>query len=728
MGMGSGRRKVGARHAPDFDADADLDVQAGGDDRAATSEPIRRAPHPQAEPAAADDDSPAPQRPRANDRPPLRRRRKRGRRGGGRGRSPIPRLVYWTLVIGLWAVIAAVGAIAWVGSTLPPIHALEVPKRPPKIEIVGLDGRILATRGEMAGADVPIKALPPYLPKAFIAIEDRRFYSHYGLDPIGLARAALANVTRRGVAQGGSTITQQLAKNLFLTQERTLFRKLQELVLALWLERKFSKSEILELYLNRVYFGSGAYGVEAAAQRYFGKSARQVKIAEAAMLAGLVKSPSRLAPSRNPNGAERRAQAVLTAMAELGFVTETMAKSALTQPARAIKPVGAGSVNYVADWIMDVLDDLVGRVEQDLVVETSIDPMLQALAEKALVDELALKGAKLDVQQGAIVAMTPSGAVRALVGGRNYAESQYNRAVAAKRQPGSAFKPFVYLTALERGLTPDSVRDDKPIVLKGWKPENYTRDYHGKVTLTQALAHSLNTVSVRLTLEFGPVAVAKTAYRLGIASKLEANPSLALGTSEVSLIELTSAYAPFANGGDAIAAHVIERVRTGAGKVLYARSSQELGQIIEARYVAMMNAMMRETLTAGTAQRAQLPGWAAAGKTGTSQDFRDAWFIGYTAHLITGVWLGNDDSSPTKRATGGGLPVEIWNRVMRSAHQGVPIAGLPGLSGAPSLASVLPPIGAPTPPAPIGGNQAVKPQPIDRGLDGWFLDRIFGRR
>jgi penicillin-binding protein 1A len=726
--MGSGRRKVGARHEPAFDAEPGPDLPVAAENNAAGApEPRHRAARAQAESAAANDDSPTPQRPRG-DRPAARRRRKRGGRGGGRGRSPVSRLIYWTLVLGLWAVITAAGTIAWVGSTLPPIQSLEVPKRPPKIEIVGLDGRILATRGEMAGTDVPIKVLPPYLPKAFIAIEDRRFYSHYGIDPIGLARAALANVARRGVSQGGSTITQQLAKNLFLTQERTLFRKLQELVLALWLERKFSKNEILELYLNRVYFGSGAYGVEAAAQRYFGKSARQVKIAEAAMLAGLVKSPSRLAPSRNPNGAERRAQAVLTAMAELGFVTETMATSALAQPARAIKPVGAGSVNYVADWILDVLDDLVGRVEQDLVVETSIDPVLQATAEKALVDELALKGAKLDVQQGAIVAMTPSGAVRALVGGRNYADSQYNRAVAAKRQPGSAFKPFVYLTAIERGLTPESVRDDKPIVLKGWKPENYTREYHGPVKLTQALALSLNTVSVRLTLEFGPVAVAKTAYRLGIASKLEANPSLALGTSEVSLIELTSAYAPFANGGDAITPHVIERVRSGAGKVLYARSSQELGQIIEARYVAMMNTMMRETLTIGTAQKAQLAGWTAAGKTGTSQDFRDAWFIGYTAHLVTGVWLGNDDSSPTKRATGGGLPVEIWSRIMKSAHQGVPVAGLLGLSGGPSLASALPPIGAPTLPAPIGGNQAGRPQPIDRGLDGWFLDRIFGRR
>jgi penicillin-binding protein 1A len=660
------------------------------------------------------------------------RRRKRGRRG------PLARLFYWTLVLGLWAVIAAVGSVVWVASTLPPIQSLEIPKRPPTIEIVGLDRRPLVTRGEMSGTDVPIKELPPYLPRAFIAIEDRRFYSHYGVDPIGLARAALANVLRRGVSQGGSTITQQLAKNLFLTQERTVWRKMQELVFALWLERKLGKAEILELYLNRVYFGSGAYGVEAAAQRYFGKSARQVKVAEAAMLAGLVKSPSRLAPSRNPNGAERRAQAVLAAMAEQGFVTETMAKNALMQPARAVKPAGAGSVNYVADWIMDVLDDLVGRVEQDLVVETSIDPVLQAAAEKALVDELALKGQKFDVAQGAIVAMSPDGAVRAMVGGRNYAESQFNRAVAAKRQPGSAFKPFVYLTALERGLTPDTMRDDKPIALKGWKPENYSREYHGPVTLTQALALSLNTVSVRLTLEFGPTAVAKTAYRLGIASKLDANPSLALGTSEVSLIELTSAYAPFANGGDAIAAHVIERVRTHNGKVLYSRAPQNFGRIVEPRYVAMLNAMMRETLTIGTAQKAQVPGWQAAGKTGTSQDFRDAWFIGYTSRLITGVWLGNDDSSPTKKMTGGGLPVEIWTRLMRAAHHGVPVAGLPGLGGSPSLASVLPPIGLPTLPAPGGGptgghgghgnTQGAKPAPIDSSLDGWFLDRLFGRR
>src|SRR5215470_968168 len=674
------------------------------------------------------------------------------RRAAKRGRARLPRLVYWSLVLGLWLVIAAAGTMVWVAISLPPIQSLEIPKRPPQIEIVGSDGKPLATRGEMHGATVTLKELPPYLPRAFVAIEDRRFYSHFGIDPIGLLRAAAANVMRRGVAQGGSTITQQLAKNLFLTQERTYWRKLQEVVLALWLERKFSKTEILELYLNRVYFGAGAYGVDAAAQRYFGKSAKQVRVAEAAMLAGLVKSPSRLAPSRNPNGAEKRAQAVIAAMAEQGLITEQVAKTALMQPARAVKPVGTGTVNYVADWIMDVLDDLVGRVEEDIVIVTSIDPALQAAAEKALVDELTQKGGKLDVQQGAVVAMTPDGAVRALVGGRNYAESQYNRAVAARRQPGSAFKPFLYLTALEQGLTPETVREDKPIAIKGWKPENYAHEYYGPVTLTQALALSLNTVAVRLIQEVGPVAVAKTAYRLGIASKLETNPALALGTSEVSVIELVAAYAPFANGGSAIVPSVVERVRTAAGKTLYVRTLQDYGRVIEPRHVAMMNAMMRETLRIGTAQRAQVGNWPAAGKTGTSQDFRDAWFVGYTAHLVTGVWLGNDDSSPTRKLTGGGLPVEIWSRVMKVAHQGVAVVALPGtgmsiampftlpfttpasppaVSGGP-VTAVIP--DAPVPPAPIGARAAPAPQPPapapppQGGIDGWLVDRLFGRR
>jgi penicillin-binding protein 1A len=599
---------------------------------------------------------------------------------------------------------------------------------------------MLAQRGEMAGANVSLKDLPQYLPKAFIAIEDRRFYSHFGIDPVGILRALVTNVLHRGVSQGGSTLTQQLAKNLFLTQERTMARKLQEAELAIWLERKHSKNEILELYLNRVYFGSGAYGVEAAAQRYFGKSAKNVTVAEAAMLAGLVKSPSRLAPNRNPEGAEARAKIVLTAMADAKFITEAQAQASIGQPSYNVKPVGAGTVNYVADWIGEVLDDLVGQIDESIKVETTIDPKLQSVAEAAIIDELAAKSVKFNVSQGALVAMTPDGAVRAMVGGRNYSESQYNRAVTARRQPGSSFKPFVYLTALEQGLTPDTVRQDAPIEVKGWRPENYTHEYFGAVTLTQALAMSLNTVAIRLGLEVGPKNVVRTAHRLGISSKLEPNASIALGTSEVSMVELVGAYAPFANGGFTATPHVVTRIRTLSGKLLYMRQADEHNQVVDPRYVGMMNAMMRETLISGTAKKAEIPGWPAAGKTGTSQDYRDAWFIGYTANLVTGVWLGNDDNSPTKKATGGGLPVEVWSRFMRTAHEGVPVAALPsspggwGLSNlAQATSQVSPPTAAAPGPAPAS-NGGYRPPPTRAnarpeaaaGLDGWLMDRLFG--
>jgi penicillin-binding protein 1A len=389
-----------------------------------------------------------------------------------------------------------------------------------------------------------------------------------------------------------------------------------------------------------------------------------------------------------------------------------------------VHPAGSGSVNYVADWVMDAVDDLIGQVDRDIVVETTIDPALQGTAEQALAETLAQQGGKLNIGEGAMIAMTPDGVVRALVGGKSYADSQFNRAIAARRQPGSAFKPFVYLTALEHGLTPDTLRDDAPIAVKGWRPEDFEHHYLGPITLTQALAESINTVSVRLTLEFGPAAVIRTAYRLGIESKLEPNASIALGTSEVSMLELVSAYATFANGGFAISPHVIERIHGTDGKVLYSRSAQQFGRIVDPRYIAMMNAMMRQTLTSGTARKAELPGWQAAGKTGTSQDFRDAWFIGYTSHLVTGVWLGNDDNTPTKKAVGGGVPVEIWSRFMKVAHQGVTPTALPGLSGGGWLGG-LPPQPAEAPvSAPIARNS---PPNRNESVDGWLLDKLFGR-
>jgi penicillin-binding protein 1A len=729
--MAWGRKKSGGRREPQFGLAASLaELRLGPQDRVAGNDETPKKPSPKRKTGDTDNDAPRERRPRAS-------RGDGKRRSKTRARSGLYRLVYWGAVLGLWAAIAAVGVIVWVGAHLPAIQALEIPKRPPTIQIVGFDGSVLATRGEMAGANVSLRDLPPYLPKAFIAIEDRRFYSHYGVDPLGIARAAVANVLHRGVSQGGSTLTQQLAKNLFLTQERTLQRKLQEVELALWLERKHSKAEILELYLNRVYFGSGAYGVEAAAQRYFGKSAKNVTLAEAAMLAGLVKSPSRLAPNRNPEGAEKRAQTVLTAMAEAKFITEAQAQASIGHPSYNVKAVGAGTVNYVADWIGEVLDDLIGQIDQNIVVETSIDPKLQSVAEASVIDELAAKSVKFNVTQGALVAMTPDGAVRAMVGGRNYAESQYNRAVTAKRQPGSAFKPFVYLTAIEAGLTPETIRQDAPLDVKGWKPENYSHEYFGAVTLTQALAMSLNTVAVRVGLEVGPRNVVRTAHRLGISSKLDANASIALGTSEVSLTELVGAYVPFANGGQGVAAHVVTKIRTAEGKVLYTRPADQLSQVIEPRNVAMMNTMMQETLLSGTARKAEIPGWIAAGKTGTSQDFRDAWFIGYTANLVTGVWLGNDDNSPTRKATGGGLPVEVWTRFMRAAHQGVPVAALPNSQAGGLFSNLMQaasqataPVNAPSPASTVGRpastRTSVRPEAA-AGLDGWLMDRLFGR-
>jgi penicillin-binding protein 1A len=729
-------KKSGVRKEPQFGLGASLaELRLGPQDRIPNSESKPKKPAPKRQVEEDDDDDAPPERKPRVSRSSAKRRPKR---------INVGRLVYWGAVLGLWAAIAVVGVVVWAGAHLPPIQSLEIPKRPPTIEIVGIDGAVLATRGEMAGANIALKDLPPYLPKAFIAIEDRRFYSHFGVDPWGILRAAVTNVLHHGVSQGGSTLTQQLAKNLFLTQERTIQRKLQEAELAIWLERKYSKNEILELYLNRVYFGSGAYGVEAAAQRYFGKSARNLTLAEAAMLAGLVKSPSRLAPNRNPEGAAKRAKTVLAAMVEAKFVTEAQAQAASAHPAATVKPAGAGTINYVADWIGEVLDDLVGQIDQDIVVETSIDPKLQNLAESTVIDELAAKSVKFNVSQGALVAMTTDGAIRAMVGGRNYGESQYNRAVTAKRQPGSAFKPFVYLTAIEAGLTPDTVRQDAPINIKGWKPENFEHEYLGPVTLTQALSMSLNTVAVRLVQEVGAANVVRTAHRLGIASKLEPNASIGLGTSEVSLTELVGAYLPFANGGRGVSPHVVLKIRTTGGKLLYARQPDQFGQVIDPRNVAMMNTMMEETLLSGTARKGEIPGWTAAGKTGTSQDFRDAWFIGYTPSLITGVWLGNDDNSPTKKATGGGLPVEVWSRFMRAALQGVPVAVLPtwqGDSPLSNLAQAASQVSAPTPattpaslapmPPPNGGyrpqpsRSAVRPE-ADAGLDGWLMQRLFG--
>jgi penicillin-binding protein 1A len=610
------------------------------------------------------------------------RRRRGGRRRGGNGSligRAMRRIGHWAAV---FLIVSGGGLAAIVGyyaSKLPPTSEWRVPARPASVRILAADGQLISNRGSTAGVGLSLDQMPRTIPDAVIAIEDRRFYWHLGIDPFGLGRAIIANWRAGGVVQGGSTITQQLAKNLFLKPERTFERKVQEVILAGWLELKLSKRDILELYLNRVYLGGGAYGVDAAAHRYFGKSARDVTLAEAAMLAGLLKAPARYSPATDPDAAEARMQVVLAAMHEAGFIGDREASLALSAEVRAVTDVAGGSGRYVADWVMDMLPGFVGVPEEDIVVETSIDMRLQTAAAAALAGTLTDDAGAHGAGQGALVALDPAGAVVALVGGRDYAQSPFNRAVNGHRQPGSAFKPFVYLTALEAGLVPESVRVDQPVSIKGWRPENYSNEYRGPVTLRTALAQSLNTVSAQLAAEVGPAAVAATARRLGIASPLMATPSIALGTSEVTPLELTAAYVPFSNGGRAVIAHVIDRITSvDGGRVLYRRSGDGPGQVIDPVHVAMMNAMLAEVLSDGTGKRARIAGWPAAGKTGTSQDFRDAWFIGYTGLLTAGVWYGNDDGKPTRRASGANLPAIAWNRFMSEALAGEAVVALPG--------------------------------------------------
>jgi penicillin-binding protein 1A len=581
------------------------------------------------------------------------------------------------LVASFWGIILLGAGNLFLVSRLPDPVLLTLDDRPPNLTILAGDGTVLAERGLRRG-HVRLDYLPPYLVQAVIATEDRRFYHHIGVDPVGLMRATFRNVEAGGVVQGGSTITQQLAKNLFLKPDRTIARKLEEVIYALWLEQRFTKDEILELYLNRVYFGGGTYGVEAAARRYFGKSARTVTLPQAALLAGLLKAPSRYAPTRNVELATARIDVVLDNMVEAGFLTAAAAHAAAEQPLKLRAFGDETGYPYAVDWVAETLPDFVGENEGDLIVDTTIDAGLQRVAQQALRQRLDEEGKPLDASEGAVVVLDPQGGVKALIGGRSYRASPFDRAVKALRQPGSAFKPFVYLAALESGYTPDSIADDAPITIDGWSPQNHTGTYQGEVTLRDSFAQSINTVAVKLADDVGRWRVVRTARRLGIHSELHDRPSLALGTAEVTLLELTSAYAPFANGGEGVTPHIITRVRNGDGKVLYSLKSASLGQVVEAPYVAAMNDMMNATLVSGTGRQAALPNQIAGGKTGTSQSFRDAWFVGYTAYYVGGVWIGNDDGSKMRNVGGGTLPAKLWHDIMLYAHQGKQPLPLPG--------------------------------------------------
>jgi penicillin-binding protein 1A len=613
-------------------------------------------------------------------RSPRQKSSARGRRRG-KGRRGIiglfGRLVYWCFVLALWGGIAAAGVVVYYGAKMPAATTWSIPDRAPNIKIVSVDGHLIANRGASGGEALSLGDMSPYIPEAVVAIEDRRFYSHFGIDPIGLARAMVTNLLSGRLAEGGSTLTQQLAKNLFLKPDRTIERKVQEVLLALWLEHKYTKDQILQMYLNRVYFGSGAYGVEAASRRYFGVGARDVSLSQAALLAGLLKAPSRLSPARDPKAAEERSQLVLAAMRDEGMISAKELKHAKNTPAAHAPSYWTGSENYVADTVMDKLPDLIGDVSGDIVVDTTVDLTLQKAAEKSIRNLIDKYGKKRDVSQAALVSIDNTGAVRAMVGGYDYSTSQFDRATEAHRQPGSAFKPFVYMAALEAGRTPDSVRNDAPIRIGNWTPDNYGGKYYGRVTLATALAKSLNSVAAQLTMEVGPKAVVEAAHRMGIQSDLKANVSIALGTSEVTPLELTAAYVPFANGGYRPQVHFIRRITTASGKVLYENKGDRAPRVVSPEVVGMMNSMMEGTVSTGTAKKAAFA-WPSAGKTGTSQNSRDAWFVGYTANLTTGVWFGNDDGHPMNHVTGGSLPAEAWHAFMVTAHKGVPVAPLPG--------------------------------------------------
>jgi len=546
-----------------------------------------------------------------------------------------------------------------------------------EIVILANDGSTLAKIGSGTRM-VTVKELPAHLPQAVLATEDRRFYDHFGMDVIGFARALSANIRSGRIVQGGSTITQQLAKNLWLTPERSIIRKFKELILAIWLEARFEKHQILALYLNRVYLGAGNYGVEAASQHYFGRSARSVNLSEAAILAGLLKAPSRYAPTRNLRRAQKRSAEVLDNMVEAGYLPRRRAEAAKKTRPRLTKSATPALIHgYFVDWVEAQIPLFVGRVDGGIVVETTFDPKMQASARSALERALAKHGKKRAVGQGALIAFGSDGAVRAMVGGRSYKTSQYNRAVQARRQPGSAFKPIVFLAALESGLRPESTFRDAPLEIDGWRPRNFDGTFVGPVTVEYALAKSINTVAVKIAKHVGPKKIIATARRLGITSKLTPDLSLALGASEVSLFEMTAAYLPFANGGLGVFPYGIKSIHTRNGKKLYDRIGDTLGQVVDLHRVGWMNRMLTTAVREGTGRRARVKGREVAGKTGTSQDYRDGWFIGYSADLVAGVWLGNDDNKPTNLVTGGQLPATIWQNFATRASRGQTVRALP---------------------------------------------------
>ena len=647
--------------------------------------------------------------------------------GGRPRRSVASRFGFWTGIVAatlagalLIISIVFVGAVNVLAPDLsqPDLYALN---RPSSLTFVDQNDQPAGQRGAIVGDRVTLSELPPYVPNAFIAEEDRDFYQHHGIDLEGMLRAAVVNFQAGHVVQGGSTITQQLVKMLFLTPDRTMARKLREIGGALALERRLTKQQILELYLNRIYLGSGAYGIDAAARVYFGKSARDLTVSQAAMLAALTRAPSAFSPRRDLEAAQERAGEVLSQMVEIGAITPQQQQYAQRHPAVVVPPKDSVARSYFLDAAADEVHQLLPDAQGDLIVSTTLDPKLENAAAAQLSGVLAHRGRALHATQGALVSMTTDGAVRALVGGVDYGESSFNRVTNAHRQPGSAFKAFVYLAALEHGLTPATIRVDQPVSIqdlsKVWTPDNYSQNYVGPVTLETAFAHSINTIAVQLGQEIGISSVVDVAHRLGIQSPLDAVPSLALGTSDVTPLEMTAAYGSFATLGRKVEPYLVREIRKPDGTVLYRRPAPAAQQVFSQDNALQMNDLLYQVVQEGTGRAAAVPGYDVAGKTGTSSDYRDAWFIGFSSNLITGVWVGNDDSSPMNKVTGGLLPAQIWNGYMRVALQNRPATPIQRAEPVGMVMAQTPDNGAP-------GTQPSEQGPLD-GL-GRFFGGLFG--
>ncbi len=588
------------------------------------------------------------------------------------------------LMLGIWGLIALSLVIVWFSHDLPDLKNLQANIRKPSVTIQTFDGTILGTYGDLYEDVIKVQDLPPYVPQALMAVEDRRFYSHFGVDVIGLIRAAYTNYKAQRVVQGGSTLTQQLAKNILFTQgsfsvtDRSYKRKIQEVLLAVWLEWKFTKDQILTMYLNRVYFGSGTYGIDAAAKRYFNKSARNLSVFEAAVIAGLLKAPSKYSPAQHPKRAKARAKIVLELMVEAGFLRDY--QSYLDQGVKELtekekeRQQGQG-YKYFADWIYETIPSVIGPIDKDIIVITTLDPELQHKAEKICLEYMETMGKELKTSEISFVAMTPDGAIKVMVGGKDYGASQFNRVTQSLRQAGSAFKTFIYLAALESGLTPETMIDDSPFSLGKWHPSNYRWKTRGEVSIKEAFARSVNSVSIRLTQQVGPLKVAEVAKRLGVTSTLNNDLTISLGTGETTLLELTTAYATFANQGRAVWPYGILEIRDRSGNIVFKHQDSPGKPIINSTVLQNMRELLRAVVEIGSGRAANIDP-TIAGKTGSNGD-RDAWFFCYREQtsnpeiegpggLVIGVWTGNDNNRPmAKASTGSRIPTRVAAAFLR---------------------------------------------------------------